>query len=174
MGTCNMDARQSQSRRDPTAQPRAGGPVPDRQGCSHKPEEYTVLLRQYGEVMLKIGQMEARIDSLQRQLEAGLLLQDPGRLPQTTTADAPAYTRESDEIPQPSHPAEQGTDRETPRYENELRKMRLQISTLANQLAQSKDELARLQSHRSHLRRRTERRSLWRRLSRRFGVGGMD
>ena len=170
-----MDARQSQSRRGPTAQLRAGGPVPDQQGRSHEPEEYAVLLRQYGAVMLKIGQLEARVDSLQRQLEAGLILQDPGRLPQTTTADAPVHTRESDEIPQPSHPVEQRVDRETPYYENERRQMRLQISTLANQLVQSKDELARLQSPRSHRRRRrTERRSLWGRLSRRLIVSRMD
>ena len=170
-----MDTRQSQSGHDPTAQPRAGDPEPDPQGRSQGPEDYAVLLSQYGEVMLKMGQMEARIDGLQRQLEAVLLLQDPGPPTQTTTADAPVYTRESDEIPQPSHPVEQKANQEASHHNNELRQMRLQISALANQLAQSKDDLARLQSHRSHRRRRrSERRSLWRRLSGRFSVSQTD
>ncbi len=147
------------------------------------------LLRQYGQAMLKIGQLEAQVEQLTSQLQARARqeiysygpapVQDPQGLRdlvekvealQKVIVHSPDRASGST----PSDTASLGAQTEGAgrrRYEEERRQMRLQMNSLANQLAQTEEELEEVRGSRSrrsgrHRRSsRTPQRRWWRKLS---------
>ena len=106
--------------------------------------EYNALLMQYGEAMARIGQLEAEVEALSRQLQQG-----------GATRHTDQATRDSeDEGPPGERPA-------TERVE-ELSQFRIQVASLANELARAEGELSELRGRRARRRgRRGENRPRW-------------
>ena len=123
---------------------------------------YDALIRQYGEVMQKIGRLEAQMADVTNQLSRNdsPLAEELGR-PEDLGAgigSAENTSRSSEE------PSERRSD-------EELRQLRLQVTSLANQLQQTEEQLtqvAGVRIPRPH--RRVKHRSWWKRAARRLGL----
>ncbi len=118
--------------------------------------EYNALLIQYGEAMARIGQLEAEVEALSRRLEEGGATRD------TEDASDPAAaedqtTRDSEDEGPPDERPQPATKRA-----EDLSQFRLQVASLANELARAEGELNEVRGQRAKRRgRRGENRPGW-------------
>ena len=161
----------------PSTRSRNRGPSAGRsEGSLGDSDAYSSLLRQYGEAMFRIGQLEARIERLTG---------DPAERAPDEQGPPSQVQNVSDEVEDPEHPSMDhepegvmeppspvGASSDSDKESAEIAQLRLQLYTLANQLAQAQEELDRVQGkvarHRSHRRNRSRSRwKFWRRWTRR-------
>ena len=171
--------------------PSSGGSESLRDG-EEQPQDltgYGALLNQYGQAMVRIGQLEAQVDQLTGQLsvssgQIGLqgtatpgqepqglqLLADRIEALQQLVTELPARTAQSTANTGSSSgsPAE---DELQHQRDDELRQIRLQLNSVANQLANTEDELRRFQEpgQRRRLHRQTHR-PWWKKLAGNLGL----
>ena len=141
-------------RSGPSALSAAGDPA-NESGTS---AAYAALLRQFGEAMLRIGRLEARLDDLARQ--------DRGGAEQEALRHSPQAGGDAGKSSGPeSAPAND-------RRDEELRQLRVQITGLAQQLAYTQDQLEEAQSRRRSRRRshKDPPRPLWKKMAGRLGL----
>ncbi|MBM3933874.1 MAG: hypothetical protein FJ319_06160 [SAR202 cluster bacterium] len=139
---------------------------------------YNALLKQYGEAMIRIGQLESRVEQLRRQTGAGAgPSATPSRGPSGESPEVAALNAKIESLqatmaamnqPRPSAPAQAA-----PGESEELRQMRLQMNNLANHLQMTEQQLASAAggSHTRHHRRRGEHnRPMWKKFARKVGL----
>ena len=121
--------------------------------------EYDVLLRKYGEAMLRISQLESQLAGITRGKQEGNASNNSSRtarssIPQPETVHALNRIEELE--------ARAGSEREAVTQEHsipsplngaDVAQLRLQVTSLANKLAQTEDELNRSQG--THVKRRS-------------------
>lgn len=139
-----MERERSKSDRDRNLPIEAHGPPKERGNPTEATPEYDALLRRYAEAMQRIGQLEARVESLTR------LLEGVPAAPEFTPKEASLPTRLVDE---------------------DAAQLRIQISNLAGQLTRTEGQLAEVLGARVRTRRRRGRDrppkwKFWRRSSR--------
>ena len=120
--------------------------------------DYDDLLRQYGEAMLRIGQLEAQVERLTGEPQ--------GRTGPTTphVADEGGARSDPADLAQDEHPTNA-----------EMGQLRLQVASLANQLSQTEEKLQQAEGHRARRRHRVDdRRARWTKLARRLGLRRSD
>ena len=141
---------------------------------------YTALLQQYGEAMLRIGHLEAQVAHLTKQLEGGA--------EQGSDAGGQALAEESPGVRGLAHKVEAlqklvadssettpGPGAESHRHGDEIRQLRVQINSLASQLALAEGQLSEVQKHRPrHRSHRGKSKSKWQSLTGRLGLGKSD
>ena len=121
---------------------------------------YDLLLRQYGEAMLRIGRLEAQVERLTLQLQDDTEDQHSGDGPQP---DAP----ETGVTKGPPAPAQPDND--------ELRQVRVQLTAMAGRLARTEEELEKARGSRPRRRRGSGgRRPWWKKAARRLGIRTYD
>lgn len=132
-------------------------------GKSSGVTDYATMIHQFGEAMNRIGRLEAIVETLAERMEAlqsGTIAQDgqgPDPLTPIETPNGPMHSTTTaaatGDLPlaDPQH-------------------MRLQLNSLASQLAQAEDELRDLKGRRAHRRRRGQLpRPMWKRALRKLG-----
>jgi hypothetical protein len=118
--------------------------------------DYELLLRQYGEAMLRIGTLEAQVERLTLQLQDSTEGQHSGDRPQP---DAP----ETGVTKGPPAPAQPDND--------ELRQVRVQLTAMAGRLARTEDELEKAMGSRPRRRRGSGgHRPWWKKAAGRLGI----
>ncbi len=139
---------------------------------------YNALLKQYGEAMIRIGQLELQLDHLTRQtpVSAGQPSAARARVAVEESSDIQALNARIESlqalitsIPQQNNATPAPTSAET----EELRQMRLQMNNLSSQLQQTEQQLSSVQggTHTRHTRRRGEHnRPLWKKVARKVGL----
>ena len=143
-----MGTYPQQSTHDKTEQAGATGTDQDRQGQLDSSPEYAHLLTKYGQAMLRIGQME------------------------TTVAHLTKHPYEDgNRANKPEIPVLDQTKSDS-RVNDEYQQMRIEITTLTSQLARTEDDLKSIQDkHTNRRRRKQQDKHLWKKLSRRLGLG---
>ena len=137
-------------------------PAPDRRQPSQEPprrtDEYDLLLRRYGEAMLRIGELEAR---LREQGESGLAEEAPAEPNPKAAAEPAAAPTEG-----PRQDLKEQKDRQ-------MSQLRFQVTSLSTQLAEAQQRVQELQKS-TRQRRRSSRRhqrsrwKFWRRWGRHY------
>ena len=94
--------------------------------------DYDALVSRYGEAMLRIGQLEAQVDLLTNQLRSS---DSPPIEKPERPSDFGSGMRPPENM---SQPTEGHSERDS---EEELRQLRLQVTSLANQLQQTEEQL---------------------------------
>ena len=128
--------------------------------------DYSLLLSRYGDIMLKIGQLEAQVGYLTKQIDVmgkneSLLpgpkrVQEPQGLSELTLKVEALERAAADPHQAGGDDGSEGSDAgtsEDDRRDDEFRQMRLKITSLANQLAQAQDQLQEVLGHRGRHRR---------------------
>jgi chromosome segregation ATPase len=130
------------------------------------PPDYDTLLRLYGESMLRVEQLEAQVASPGESSPQGDDAQALAISKLTERVEALqgqiAQSSESSDAAMDAQPADHLTD--------EVAQMRLQITSLANQLDGARREIQDYRTRRRRRSRRPERLPWWRSLARRFGI----
>jgi uncharacterized protein with von Willebrand factor type A (vWA) domain len=133
----------------------------DRARNESSPEstEYSLLLRQFGEAMARIGRLEAQVERLALQLRDGPETQTNEESPEAAVGLQPEET-------------DAGTvESGAPSGNGDVGQLRMQLSATANELAQTRDELEKaLGSRSSGRRRRGHHRPWWEKAARRLGL----
>jgi chromosome segregation ATPase len=123
--------------------------------------EYDTLLRVYGESMLRVEQLEAQVAS-------------PGESsPQGDDAQARAILQLTERVGALQGRiarSSEATDAPTDDRANEIAQMRVQITSLANQLDGARREIEDYRARRRRRSRRPERLPRWQSLARRLGI----
>ena len=150
--------------------------------------DYAALLRQYGEVMLKIGQLEAQVHHLTQQLQgiteresrSDGLVRDPSEIKdiagkvealEKLVVDSSKKTRESETDGSQSD-VSRAEDARQRQQADEIRQLKVRISSMASQLANTEGQLAELGQGRVRRRRHTAKSArMWKSLRRRIGLG---
>ena len=142
--------------------------------------DYAALLQQYGEAMLRIGQLEAQVGHLTKRLQGGV--------EQGSDASGQAPVQESPGVRQLAEKVEAlqklvvdssektpGSSADSQRHEDEIRQLRVQINSLASQLALAQGQLSEVRAHRPrHRSHRDKSGSKWQSLTGRLGLGKSD
>ena len=125
--------------------------------------DYDALVSRYGEAMLRIGQLEAQVDLLTNQLRSS-------DSPPTEKPERPSNFGSGMRPPENmSQPTEGHSERDS---EEQLRQLRLQVTSLANQLQQTEEQLEQAKGHRvPRPHRRVKHRPWWKKAARRLGLG---
>ncbi len=145
--------------------------TPDQARGSEGGPDFGALILKYGEAMLRVGELEARVEELTRQLAENGSPVESGSSPGPSDANALEARVESlervfradsgegaDIAEADSTPAASQTESQT---RDELGQLRLQIASLANQLAQAEDESREVRGHQSRRRRRKDLNKPW-------------
>ena len=151
-----METKEQREQSTPRDQDRGSGGSPD----------YGALVLNYGEAMYRVGELEAKVEELTRQLVKDGGPVESGSAPGPRGAHALEARVESLEEALPSDGEEDarapgvssGSEVRKPenRQSGELRQMRLQIAGLANQLAIAEEELRNVREHQTRRRRRKD------------------
>lgn len=143
--------------------------------------EYSLLLSRYGDVMLKIGQLETQVGYLTKQIDVmgkndssppgSKLVHEPHGLAELALKVEALERAGVDPHQAGGDDGSEGSGGAAPdkdSREDEFRQMRLKITSLANQLAQAQDQLQDAAGHRARRRRhREDERAWWQKLARR-------
>lgn len=181
------EQQQPGTQHDPIIWSISGAPETEPDGDSQGLPNYGVLVRQYGEALLRISQLESQVNQLAKRLEpsdrpegsaaAINLLQETQGLRQLADwidslqqlfVDTPWTTPDS---------AEEHTGRSISPddsgirliQEDELRQLRVQVATMARQMARSEQSGETKRAGRL-IRGRDHRKAVWKRLARRLGL----
>ena len=145
-----MNPRQPQPIRDeaPDAGPRE---LRDLGGLQRDGGDYAAVLHEFGEVMNRVGRLEASVEGITETLEE---IRAHGRL---AAGSASAQSPQVDALPDQS---------------TEIEQMRLQLTNLATQLANADAELAKLTGRDSRRHRRSRLPTpFWTKVLHRLGIG---
>ena len=141
------------------------------QGPQHGSPDYQVLLSRYGEAMLKISQLEDQVSHLTGLLQDGVAQGSQVSGSRVETGHSPASPAGTPSIGSTFAAPRAGGVAETQHVEV-FHHMRLQISNLENQLANTKAELREIYGQGSRRRRRKDRnKRWWTKLARGMGRG---
>ena len=135
--------------------PKTDAPTSDRHPVSdtEATEEYEVLLRQYGEAMQRTGQLEAQVDSLTFRLK------EDG--PDAERAEEPAPKAQSIGMAGGTATASKEDQSLVQQRDMEIDQLRLQVVSLASQLAQSEAQVKRVEGGRLRRRSKSGHRPKW-------------
>jgi hypothetical protein len=138
----------------------------------NKHPDYDELVRLYGEAMIRVGELEAKVAELTNQLGTQEDAQAPrGRgTSVSTSSELQALADKIDTLGRRmTESGESGPDPSSQPSE-EFSQLRLQITSMANQLAVAQDELAKLRGSRRRRSPRTLAVPWWKALGRRLGL----
>ncbi len=132
---------------------------------------YDDLIRLYGEAMIRVGELEAKIADLNRQRQGDL----PGPENQGTSASTSDELQAlADKIDtfgrRMADPGDSGAEPGSQPSE-EFSELRLQITSMSGQLAVAQSELAKLRGNRRRRSHRDHSVPWWKALGRRLGIG---
>ena len=139
---------------------------------NNRQPDYDTLLRLYGEAMLRTGQLEGQVANLTDQLR---ILEDvpaPGGLGEPTPAseELRGLSDKIDSLRRKMTDPSETSPKPSDSPGDEISQHRLQITSMANQLAVAKDELATLRGSRKRRSGKKQPSTRWKALRRRLGI----